>query len=430
MMKTRAILSIAALAGLAFIASAAWGAPPQAKQRQMKTNEEYQAYMAMTNEKDPNKKISLADAFIEKFKDSDFKDMAYFQKMAAYQQLGKVPEALEAGRKALDINADSLDVINLEASLIPYYTFKAGDAAAMDVLAKAETDIKHGLDLLSKLAKPDNVKQEDWDKAIKSARAGMNTALGYVALQKKDYASAVTYLKAATEDNPGEALSSYLLGQAYLYSTPPDYNNAIWDLARASALAKAAGSANAAEFQKFFDQVYVSRHGSDGGESDVIQQASASATPPQGFDVPPPERHKPTGNQVLDFYYNMEDTLKLGGDQAKQYWEQVKGQPFASPGQVDSVESGPDGDTMLVHIDITDESKAKDGTYDITLADKQPDAKYLAKGDPVHFQGTLTAFTLTPSFSATVDGTIDDDVLTSLTADRKKSKGRTKAKPR
>lgn len=430
MKMTRLFLTFAVLAGLTSMPGAAWGAPPQAKQRQMKTKDEYDAYMAMNNEKDPNKKLSLADAFVDKFKDSDFRDMAYAQKMAAYQQLGKVAEALDAGRKALDINPDSLDVINLEATLIPYYTFKAGDSAGMDTLTKAETDVKHGLDLLSKLAKPDNVKQEDWDKAIKSARAGMNTALGYVALQKKDYASATTFLKAATEDNPGDALSSYLLGQAYLYSAPPDYNHAIWNLARASALAKAAGSANAAELQKFFDQVYVSRHGSDGGESDVIQQASASTTPPDGFNVPPPERHKPTGNQVLDFYYNMEDTLKLGGDQAKQFWSQVKGQPFADAGQVDSVDPGPDTDTTLVHIDITDESKAKDGTYDVTLTDKQTDAKYLEKGDPVHFQGTLTDFTLTPSFSTTVDGTIDDDVLTSLTADRKKTKGHTKPKPR
>jgi tetratricopeptide (TPR) repeat protein len=429
MKKTAVFLSLAVMAALAALPSAVCGAPPQAKQRQMKTTDEYNAYMAMNNEKDPNKKLALADAFVEKFKDSDYRDMAYLQKMAAYQQLGKVGEALDAARKALEINPDFLDVINLEATLIPYYTFKAGDSAAMDVLSKAETDVKHGLDLLSKLTKPENVKQEDWDKAVKSARAAMNTALGYVALQKKDYASASTYLKAATEDNPGEALPSYLLGQADLYSSPPDYNDAIWYLARSVSLAKAAGNANASEFQKFFDQVYVNRHGSDGGESDVLQQASASATPPQGFDVPPPERHKPTGNQVLDFYYNLEDTMRLGGDQAKQLWSQVKGQPFAYTGQVDSVENGTDADTTLVRIAITDESKAKDGAYDIVLTDKQADAKYLRKGDPVHFQGTFTDYTGTPSFSATVDGTIDDDVLTSLTADRKKTKGHTKPKP-
>jgi len=176
MKKTAVFLSLTVMAALAALPSAAWGAPLQAKQRQMKTNEEYQAYMAMNNEKDPNQKLSLADAFVQKFPDSDFKDMAYFQKMAAYQQLGKVVEALDAGHKALEINPDSLDVINLEATLIPYYTFKAGDSAGTEMLSRAETDVKHGLDLLAKLTKPENVKPEDWDKAVKSARAGMNTA--------------------------------------------------------------------------------------------------------------------------------------------------------------------------------------------------------------------------------------------------------------
>ena len=178
MKKTAVFLSLTVMAALAALPSAAWGAPLQAKQRQMKTNEEYQAYMAMNNEKDPNQKLSLADAFVQKFPDSDFKDMAYFQKMAAYQQLGKVVEALDAGHKALEINPDSLDVINLEATLIPYYTFKAGDSAGTEMLSRAETDVKHGLDLLAKLTKPENVKPEDWDKAVKSARAGIAVVAG------------------------------------------------------------------------------------------------------------------------------------------------------------------------------------------------------------------------------------------------------------
>jgi len=85
MKKIAAFLSFALLAGLASLPSTAVGAPPQAKQRQMKTTEEYNAYKAMNDEKDPVKKISLADSFLEKFKDSDYRDMAYFQKMAAYQ---------------------------------------------------------------------------------------------------------------------------------------------------------------------------------------------------------------------------------------------------------------------------------------------------------------------------------------------------------
>ena len=48
-------------------------APPQAaKAPQWKSREEYDAYNAMATEKDPNKKISLAEAFLQKYRDIRF----------------------------------------------------------------------------------------------------------------------------------------------------------------------------------------------------------------------------------------------------------------------------------------------------------------------------------------------------------------------
>jgi hypothetical protein len=245
-------------------------------------------------------------------------------------------------------------------------------------------------------------------------------------LQRKDYAGAITSLKTAAEDDPGNNLTFSMLGQAYLQSSPPDYDNGIWSLARSVALAKASNSPNAAALQKYYGQVYVSRHGSDEGESDILNQASASVNPPAGFKVTPAEKHKPTGNAAIDAFYNMEDSLKVGGDEEKQAWAQVKGQPFAMPGTVDSAEKGTDPDTYLVRIAITDASKAK-GSYDIVLRDKQSDAKYLSKGDPVAFQGTLADYTMTPGFSLTLDGTIDEKYLE---AAKDKAGTKTKPKPR
>ena len=118
----------------------------------------------------------------------------------------------------------------------------------------------------------------------------------------------------------------------------------------------------------------------------------------------------------------------MGGDQEKEAWGQLKGQPFGMPGKVDSVEKGTDPDTSLVHIAITAESKAKDGSYDIVLRDKQADAKYLAKGDLVRFQGTIAEYTLTPGFALTLDGTINDEDLEA--AKDKATKGKPKPKPR
>jgi hypothetical protein len=78
-----------------------------------------------------------------------------------------------------------------------------------------------------------------------------------------------------------------------------------------------------------------------------------------------------------------------------------------------------------VGIAITEESKASD-TADIVLRDKQADAKYLAKGDLIaSFKGTIAEYNMTPNFSLTLEGTIDDDSLAAA-----KEEAKTRAKPK
>jgi len=254
---------------------------------------------------------------------------------------------------------------------------------------------------------------------VNSKRAIFNTALGFVDVQRKDYASALTALKAAADDNANDNLIFSLTGQSYLFSTPPDYDNAIWYLARSAALAQAAKSPNAAALQKFYGQVYVSRPGSNLGASDVLTQAATSVNPPADFKVTPAPKHATTGNQLVDTFFSWEDALKSGGDTEKQQWDGLKGQPFGGPGVVDSIEKGSDANTYLVRIDI-----AKEGTYDVELKDAtQADAKYLSKGDPVRFQGTISAYVTAPTFVLTLDpGTINQEDLDSAKAKAQEKK--------
>ena len=72
-----------------------------------------------------------------------------------------------------------------------------------------------------------------------------------MALQKKDYPNAITSLKAATDDNPSDWYAVYWMGLSYLYSTPRDYDHAIWYDARAVDLAKAGKDPNADAWEKY-----------------------------------------------------------------------------------------------------------------------------------------------------------------------------------
>jgi hypothetical protein len=90
-------------------------------------------------------------------------------------------------------------------------------------------------------------------------------------------------------------------------------------------------------------------------------------------------------------------------------------------GQVVSAEKGSDPGSYMVRIAVTDESKAKDGVYDIELKDSQPEAKDLQKGDLVRFDGTITAYSVAPSFYLSLDGKINPDDLAAAADKHKKA---------
>lgn len=384
-----------------------WNAPPQAaKAKNWKNREEYDAFNAMVTEKDPNKKVSLAEAFLQKFSNSDFKDGAYIVEMQTYQQLNQADKAVEAGHKALEVNPENIDALRFLSFVFPF-VYKADDPEAAAKLSRAESDAKHGLEVLQKLQKPAGVSDDQFGQAVKGLRAIFNGAVGFVALQRKDYAAAITSYKAASEDNPSDWYVFYRMGLAYLYSSPHDYDHAIWYIARALALAQAAKDPNAQEFDNYLKKTYIGYHGNDQGLSDIETQAASSVNPPDGFKVAPMEAPKHTGNPLVDGFNDMTYPLKFGGETAQKAWDSLKGQPMGLGGVVDSVEKGSDPGTYLVRIDILDQSKATPGVYDIELKDtKQPNVKNLQPGDVVSFKGTADSYTATPNLVLTVVGEV------------------------
>jgi tetratricopeptide (TPR) repeat protein len=418
----------------------AWAASPpipqapqasQPKAPQWKSREEYDAFQAMAGEKDPTKKVSLAEAFLQKFTTTDFKDLAYLEEMKAYQQLGDGAKAIEAGQKAIDANPGNLDAYTLEAYLFPF-VFKGDDPDAAAKLARAETDAKRGLDVLQKAQKPANLSDEQFNTSNKARRAVFNGLIGFVALQRKDYPAAVTSLKPAVEDNPTDPYLFYRLGVAYISSEPRDYDNGIWNLARSSALAKASNNPAQADIDKYLKQVYINYHGNDEGLADIVAQAASSPTPPQGFKVAQMEAPKPTGNASVDAFNQTFFQLKLGGERAQKLWDSLKGQPFGVGGFVESVDKGTDPGTYVVKIDVLSQSKTAEGVYDIELKDSsQPNVKNLSKGDAVHFQGTIAAYAATPNLVITLDnGKINEDEIPDQPKVTAKPKPKPKPKPR
>ncbi|MCJ7502466.1 MAG: hypothetical protein MUP80_05340 [Acidobacteriia bacterium] len=432
MKKTTAILSFTLLAALVLCAPSGqqpsdsgkllsigptclWAASPpapQEKKPQWKSRDEYDAYQAIVGEQDPNKKIQLAQAFLEKFKDSDFKDLAYLEVLGAYLRLGDGIKAVEAGQKALEANPDNLDAHTRVAYLFPF-AFRLDDPDLAAKLSRAESDAKRGLEVLQKAQKPENVTEDQFNQRFKASRAVFNSLLGFVGLQRKDYAGAVTSLKAAAEDNPSYSYGFYWLGLSYLNLTPRDYDNAVWNMARAISLAKAARDPNADPWEKYLRQTYIGYHGNDEGLADIVTQTASSSTPPEGFKVGPMEVPKETGNKSIDAFNQTFFQLKFGGERAQKLWDGLKGEPFGVGGYVENVEKGTEPGVYVVRIDVLEQSRSAEGMCDIELRDStQPNVKNLSKGDAVHFKGSISAYTATPNLVITLDSaTINDDEI-------------------
>jgi tetratricopeptide (TPR) repeat protein len=398
-------------------AAPAWAVTPQAaqekKQPQWQSREEYDAFQAMATEKDPNKKVSLAEAFLQKFAKSDFKDLVYLQTMAAYQQLGDSNKAIGAATHALESNPDSLEALSYLSFAFPFVFKSNGDPEAASKLSRAESNARHGLEVLQMLQKPESVSEDQFNTYIKGQRANFNNTVGFVALQRKDYPAAITSFKAASEDNPADIYTFYRMGLAYLYSDAPDYDHAVWNIARSVTLAKASNNPAGAEIEKFLSKVYIGFHGNEEGLAGIVAQAAASPRPPEGFKVKPMPVPEVTGNPSVDAFNQMAVPLKLGGPRAQEIWSKLKGQPVELAGFVDSVEKSAASNLYLVRIDLLDISKKAEGVYDIELKNStQPNVKNLGSGDGVHFKGTLDAYTATPNFVLTLDkGEIDPEEI-------------------
>ncbi len=384
-------------------------APQAASGPQWKSRDEYEAYIAMTGEKDPDKQLALAQAFVTKYANSDFISGAYTVEMTVYATKGKTDDASEAAKKVLSADPNNLDALAFLSYVFPF-TYKDSDPDKAAKLSTADTDARHGLDVLGKLQKPAAVQQDVFNKYVAVKRALFNATVGFVALQNKNYPDAIKYLKAANADNPSDVYNFYRLGLAYYYSSPADYDNAIWNIARAAALADAAKNPAGADIAKFLKSAYVSYHGTDTGLTDIQAQAATQANPPDGFKISKPEPPKATGNQVIDVYNTMTYPLTLGGETAQKAWDALKGQAYGSGGAVAGVEKGTDAGTFLVHIAILDTTKSTDG-YDIELKDTtQPNVMNLQKGDLLTFKGNLDSYVATPALILTLVGEVTSDL--------------------
>ena len=238
------LVLVTALPGFSQAAPAA-----QAKGPQAKTQAEYNAYTALYNEKNPQKKAELGEKFLTDFKESDFigntytmiigaytgaqnwqkvidaadravafpgadnrlKAFAYANAMVASQNLNNIDKVIAYGDKVLAIDPNDLNTMITLSQVIPAKLPPEGEArkAALDRAEGLAKKALTGVEPLLAQAPPPQKAQ------IVQIQSQLHSTLGLIAYDRLDYTKSIEEYDQAVKTNPKDDVSHFYMGADY-----------------------------------------------------------------------------------------------------------------------------------------------------------------------------------------------------------------------
>lgn len=178
--------------------------------------EEDAAFKAVQQATDSNKRIQLAEEFLQKYPHSRYRPSMYQSLVSGYFATQQVPKLLDAGEKEIEMNPNDAPVLAVVAqTLARTYNAKAPDAAKQ--LDKAELYSKRAIEITPTLPKPENLTEEAFNNAKNDTLVMAHGGLGLVYIRRGKFSEAIPELeqsvKADTHPDP-DPVNYYLLGVA------------------------------------------------------------------------------------------------------------------------------------------------------------------------------------------------------------------------
>jgi hypothetical protein len=397
------VLGVAVLAGAQDAAQPAQSQPaaqpaqgqpaaPQSSAPVIKDPAEYNAYVAAVGQTDPNAKISALEAFLTQYPNSIMKNQALEVLMGAYQGANNLKKTMDAATRLLAADPNNERALFLLA-YFDRITAQNGDPNAKQLLIDAKKYGQQGLDNLPKFAKPDGTSADDFKKMTDQMNVVFHSAIGISCLQDKDYACAITHLRAAVDGTPQDFAVVYPLTLAYMGQTPPDYQNGIWFAARSAAIAPAQAQA---QIEKYARAQYVKFHQGDDGWPAILAAAKANG-PQVPIPLPPTPADQAhamviaTAPDKMDFA--QWEFILGNGTQADQdlVWNAIKGKAVQLNGTVIKA--------TATEFDIAgslDDIDAKKADITLTFESKLPATLIPKEGASIDFQGEPSSYTPNP----------------------------------
>jgi len=409
-----AILLVCTLSGAAVQQLAAQAAPaqaaPAAQKPQIKDPAEYNAYVNAIQQQDPNAKAQGLEAFLQTYPNSVMKNDALEALMAAYQQAGNGQKMIDAATRLVQADPN-----NVKALAILTYTYRASINAQnlqqnLDLIQQYATK---GEAALPNMTKPEGMSDADFNKMHNELAAIFEGGLGFVALQKKDNATAAKDFKDAIGHESQPTIADiYPLAQADLEAKPINPEG-FWFAIKAAQMAQGPGQQQILDYAR---KKYIRYHGGEDGWADLVKQAqgSTSVMPPSGFTVaaaPPPPS---PAEQAADLVKNKDPkqmsfaewqlVLSSGNTQAADtVFNTIKDKSIKLAANV--ITASPTKLTLAGSADDIDDKKA-----DITLMMEKPlPAKLVPQpGAQIAMEGTVSSYTPNPFMMTMTDGVLLD----------------------
>jgi tetratricopeptide (TPR) repeat protein len=165
-------------------------AGPVQHQPQAKSNEEFAAYNLAKSNTDPAQSEVAADEFVQKFPNSELKELLYVRVMSMYQQQNNSAKVITTGRKAIESNPTNPVPLVAVASALVMDT-RENDLDREARYTEAGKDAQSALDNVETgLEVPPGVPPERVAAAKANLRSIAYDTLGVIAMNKKDYAGA------------------------------------------------------------------------------------------------------------------------------------------------------------------------------------------------------------------------------------------------
>ncbi len=149
---------------------------------------------------EPDKKIQLGNAFLEKYPKSIFAEAVDAGLTNAYYAKQDWKDFYDTADKALALKPDDVDVLTTVGWVIPHvYNPHADDADKL--LDKAESCEKSAIQVLTTMPKPATLTDAQFAAAKAQKAMQAHSALGLVYFRREDYSNSVKELQQSTANN-------------------------------------------------------------------------------------------------------------------------------------------------------------------------------------------------------------------------------------